>query len=683
MIKASLSDHYLDKKVIKPFPKGDDKTFAATDISVEKFIRHVLSGKAWAVGIYEDNHRTKTKFIESSFLALDLDNERVNVPKSLELPEIAAHAALVHPSPSSTEAKPRTRVIFILDKPITSLEKWELAAKACLHHFAELEPDGGCAEGARRYYGCNLGKPHENPTAVLKLDTVAKWVWEYNTHLEEKRKREREERQQSPPPPPGEMTTRHEKYAEAAYQNTRNDLMSVPEGERNIMLNKAAHKLFRMARGGWPGITDGRIENDLLNDARALDLKDGEITSTLRSARNAASGHPKYLNLEEKQAPLKDYDLDKAMQEGQVYQQATMNSIQSTLQQMLSAAKLGELAVDDLQKMAEDFHTTVDSLMAMSGKVKSISGIEASRKAERLYQKALTNPQWVQGMRSNLKLDYLLGGFSEEHVATFQGATGTGKTQLCATLAANFTAQAPIMIVSMENSEEIFIMRMWAYFSGIPFGDIKRGGKLKKNEQGITIGFEPHTERERTKIREAKHKTTDLMRSGTEFLEGNPLSPAAIRSFVRKNAGKCKALFLDSLNNIQLPYYASEYENVTRAALLAEELAVNYNLSVITTVQIGRNTKGRAQKEPGIYDSRGSGIVEEKASALIAMYNHWHHVAQNEIKEKQGDEDKYPRNTVMFRPTKLRDGEAGKPTHLYYKGGCGFYDTMHPADIRG
>ncbi|KKK56591.1 hypothetical protein LCGC14_3062990, partial [marine sediment metagenome] len=352
------------------------------------------------------------------------------------------------------------------------------------------------------------------------------------------------------------------------------------------------------------------------NDCDAIGFDDSFTKQGAESAIKSAlqSAPPIPLDAKYADAAIETLDQNSLRQDGAKYQQATMNSLQTTLHQMMAAAKNSELSGDELQTMAETFHIAVDSLISMSGKIQVVSGMDASRQAGALYQKALTNPQRVQGFKSGLtKLDFLIGGFPDGQSYTFLGATGSGKTQLCAVLAYNFGLDAPGMIISMENDEPVFIMRMWAYLSGIPFGDIKRGGKALKDADDNYVGFKPHTEDERARIQSAQGKVIKLMAGGTQMLAGNPLSPAVIRAFVRKQTPACKWLLIDSLNNIQLPFQSKEYEDVTSAAMLCEQLATGYNIPVINTVQIGRNTKGRASKEPGIHDARGSGIVEEKA----------------------------------------------------------------------
>lgn len=671
----SLSHSFMNKQQIYGDKQAFSKSFVSTEISVDNFIHHVVSGKAWAVGTYTDNHRTKNNFVQSKVLALDLDKNGATIAECLENAVILAYAALLHPSASSTPEHPKTRIVFVLETPITGREQHELASLACLHRFRDLQPDTACKDAARFYYGSDRGEAVERPNLVLPDVVVARWITAYNEYLKQE-----DEQLKVAPGNPDTTSDNATAYAEKAYRNTRDELADCAEGERNISLNKAAYKLFGMARGGWPGISDARIEIDLMIDATALELKKSEILTTINSAKRAAS--PRELRLSDKHEHLNDYNVETAKVTGAEYQQATMNTLQRTLATAMMDAKNGELSADELQQVAEKVTVAVDSLLAMSGNVESVTGIIASRKAGELYKSVLNNPQWVQGRISNLKtLDYAIGGILPGQCLTFLGEAGTGKTTLAATLAANFAMEAPGLIISCENTEEIFIMKMWAYSSRIPFGDIRRGGQLLKSGDVVT-GFKKHTDEQRERIAAAQSKVLRLMDSGTALLKGSSPSPAVIRAFVRKHASYAKWLIIDSLNNVQLPYYSTEYENMSRAALMAEGIAVDYpEIAVVNTCQIGRAAKGRANKAPEKNDARGSGIVEEKAAVLVGLYNHWDHVKRGAVEEQfradgvtSIDEMRYPKGTVQCEVLKLRDGESGTRVNLVFRGGCGYYN---------
>ncbi|KKM17411.1 hypothetical protein LCGC14_1676010, partial [marine sediment metagenome] len=474
MINISLSDSFTNKKIISQHPDALGKSFIAAEISVVRFIRHVRDGKAWAVGTYTDDHRSKKTFIQSGVLALDLDNKGVSVANCLENAAIARYAALIHPSPTSSEDHPKTRIVFVLDRPINTREKWELAAQACLHHFEDLKPDVKCKDAARFYYGSDKGEAHERPNAVLPLDLVATWVKNYKQAQDD-------ERAALAVAPGGdtksEPANRAEAYADAAYTNTLNDLYNATEGSRNDMLNKSAFSMFGMARGGWPGITDSRIELDLKAAGNVLGLTSTEVAATIRSASNSATAKP--LVLDSVHTPLTDYNVEQAQSVGVEHQQATLTTLQSTLRQYMALAKAGDVAGDELQRFAENVQSGVDSLLSMAGKINVVSGWDAQKQAGEAYRRTLENPQWIIGLESGLtSLDYAIGGFPGGQCYTALGAAGTGKTTLAASLIAQWAQHNKILVISCEQIAKITVMRLWAYFAQIPFGDIRRGGKL-------------------------------------------------------------------------------------------------------------------------------------------------------------------------------------------------------------
>lgn len=130
-------------------------SFVPMDVTQDELAAHILAGRAWTQGHFKNTSRRKETFVSSQTLSLDFDQGNVSVESALKHPFIARYAWLIHPSPSSTESFPKTRVIFALSEPVDDYHRWEALQLGLLHHFQDLKPDSACKDAARLFYGSN------------------------------------------------------------------------------------------------------------------------------------------------------------------------------------------------------------------------------------------------------------------------------------------------------------------------------------------------------------------------------------------------------------------------------------------------------------------------------------------------------------------------------------------------
>lgn len=673
-IQVSLSHSFHNKelRIANGIANPRGESFIAMSISAPDFIQHILEGNAWAVGTYTDDHRKGDKFIQSQILALDFDDSaELSIKEAMKHPDIARYAALVHATPSHTEEKPRTRVIFILNKSVPDSAKWERAAAAALYHFAALQPDTSCKDCARFYFGSDVAvqEAARLPEHRLPISIVAAWVKTWQMAQEE------EQRQLSLLPGVPELPKRDraERYAEVAFDRTVTEVAEAVEGTRNDLLNKAAYKLYGMALSSWPGIDSLGVTRRLTQAALASGLEKAGIAATLHSAENAAMPIP--LILDAPHRPLGQFNAEDVTAYAE-QKQATIDTLQRSLVALSWQVKNGGASTDEIQKLAQEMMSATDGLLALAGHVRLVSGTEAALAASRQMAYKMENPSQILGLSSGLRaLDYAIGGFAPGYVYTCLGDTGTGKTTLMATLALAFASQTPGLIIPAESSAVQFSAKMTAACCRIPFGDLERGGRFAEIN-GAGMRFETFTGEDKRQIDLANKRVIIAQQSGTQLIDGGSVSPAVVLSLLRQHKDKIGWVIVDSVDAIRLPYYASEYEHLSAAAELVEKIAVEYGVPVVCTSQIGRNTKGRASKTPELHDAAGSNWIERKSSVVLALYNHWYHVDQEHIHQETGDENKYPRGTVHFITRKVRAGRAGIHFDLAYLGGCGFYNAV-------
>ena len=83
-------------------------------------------------------YRSDANFISAEHIGLD--DDRGTAESSLQAlaedPFIAAHAAFLYESPSSTPDCPKSRIVFILDRPFTTADEYRTAQEAMWWRFS-------------------------------------------------------------------------------------------------------------------------------------------------------------------------------------------------------------------------------------------------------------------------------------------------------------------------------------------------------------------------------------------------------------------------------------------------------------------------------------------------------------------------------------------------------------------
>jgi putative DNA primase/helicase len=126
------------------FPEVHDIPSLAEAVAVQGF---AISS------VVRNNYRTSANFISSQHLGVDFDQETYesSLEGLQEDPFIAAYAAVLYETPSSTPDKPRSRAVFILDQAVTDPKEYRQMAEALLWKFGGADPQ--CKDVSRFYYG--------------------------------------------------------------------------------------------------------------------------------------------------------------------------------------------------------------------------------------------------------------------------------------------------------------------------------------------------------------------------------------------------------------------------------------------------------------------------------------------------------------------------------------------------
>jgi hypothetical protein len=294
-IQLGLSKAFINKDFRPGYSTsawGD--SFIPSTATPSQWIDHALNGHSWIPGYFQGRTRTNETFISAQVLTLDGD-QNVSVARALDDPIVRQYAALVHST--FTSGKPdlerdpsgapvmKSRIAFILSEPVEGAERWRVLERA-LMRMVDLPIDNASEKPAQPYHGSTnrIEQPYINLDAVLPIGLVAEFC--YDEALEDYR------RETAPKPVMVKLEgNRAERYAASTFDNALREITSAPAGEKNSTLYSRGKQLFGMALGGWPGITESRVQAALEAIANGWPNARKSI-STIKSARKKAQPRP-------------------------------------------------------------------------------------------------------------------------------------------------------------------------------------------------------------------------------------------------------------------------------------------------------------------------------------------------------------------------------------------------------
>lgn len=124
------------------------KGWESVDYSINQLESSVKKGFAFSAQ-FVDGHRSRNKFKEAGFLAIDID-EGMSLDDALENDYIKSNASLIYTTPNHTADNNRFRIVFELVSPITASSDYEAAQRSLIQLF---NSDPSCKDAARLYFG--------------------------------------------------------------------------------------------------------------------------------------------------------------------------------------------------------------------------------------------------------------------------------------------------------------------------------------------------------------------------------------------------------------------------------------------------------------------------------------------------------------------------------------------------
>lgn len=258
--------------------------------------------RGYAVVPVFTKRRTKENFVCAWHFGLDFDANSLS--EISQIPHIAAFAAFGYSTPSHTPANPRSRVIFVYDQAITSIEQHEKIIRAFMwlvQAESGIVLDESCKDGLRLFYGSPKCQVWVNPCetchrwfgsewAILPVELAMDIVEKYESH------------QAKTPAIPAQnielgrvANSRLENYVRATFAGYCRNMAAVREGFRNRELNKYAYTAAALMNSPWcpAGLLNERIISDaLLSAALTAGLTEREALATIKSALRSGMSAP-------------------------------------------------------------------------------------------------------------------------------------------------------------------------------------------------------------------------------------------------------------------------------------------------------------------------------------------------------------------------------------------------------
>ena len=118
MYKIAINRMKLDAKL----PKGDSRwedfntSFQNVELPMIDIANAIYCGHSYTA--WHNGRRNTENFVCAQFIAVDMDteDERSTIAYLANMEFVKVYGSFIYSTPSSTEATPRSRVIFLLDR---------------------------------------------------------------------------------------------------------------------------------------------------------------------------------------------------------------------------------------------------------------------------------------------------------------------------------------------------------------------------------------------------------------------------------------------------------------------------------------------------------------------------------------------------------------------------------------
>lgn len=164
MFKIAISNIALHGKI----PAGDARwgqfndSFDNLELDVMDIANAIYTGRSFTT--WHNGRRCIDNFVLGQHIAVDMDSgdKRSSFDLLKRHEFVRMYGNLIYSTPSHTEQAPRSRILFLLDQPITDSIAYQAAAKFICSLFDGC--DSACTDASRFFYGslnCNIELMHQ------------------------------------------------------------------------------------------------------------------------------------------------------------------------------------------------------------------------------------------------------------------------------------------------------------------------------------------------------------------------------------------------------------------------------------------------------------------------------------------------------------------------------------------
>lgn len=259
-IKIAVNRSFNEDGKLKPASEGESRwrlfssSFANEELTVDELVSSILDGASFCAQLFT-NWRMDDNFLCGQHVGIDLDE----LPAGYTLNDlmsnalISRYAAFAYTTPSHAPDKPKMRVVFVLDRPVSKRDSYALLISAVMSKFGEA--DAACKDVSRFFYGSRGGEALKIGNVLTLEEAAEVFVNPYKALIEEKKQARAAALASS-------VTVGANDVSAATLERHRTShldkIVNAPDGQKHAVLRKTVATLAGYAGGGYYSVEDVR-----------------------------------------------------------------------------------------------------------------------------------------------------------------------------------------------------------------------------------------------------------------------------------------------------------------------------------------------------------------------------------------------------------------------------------------